>query len=594
MRSYLAGVAVLTLLLLMAAACRHDAEPEAIVPPAQTTDAAPEEDRPAVEEHPAENIAPVSFRESLLQLDFGQSDESLGFLFLSLTADEVPRQPWTVVRHLDGEFSIGMSFEATREEVERLLAQVRVEGAGNVFYTNNDQFPNHPVLRMTDLQPETVVTLGDLPPITILKREPLGVTLEYEDPTTPTPGLFVHPSEDEWAMAVAIVPTGHPDLVLRFSEEMDQSPNPELPAGEWIDAYRYRLHLPRPEATMPQERVSTGGSLHAFRSAIGNYVYRRRFGYSVIQVKYSDWLDPQTGERVGWSENDPFYETIVCSPDGESYVGTAVVGWPEGDGTGYYYRMMLERKGAPAVVIEPYFHTEMIHMGSPVQWVGNDRVAYADLHSLYVYDVKDGSRTTLFSVAGTKWHILHAAWDPWAKEWNVMTGTYDAPDDSDYGPYPVDLHLLDEKGNPIGHRPDWSLSPAVEHILMDHPVVPAENGVYRTFYRDGKPFTRFEGRDGSTEELPGAIEYADAQRAILLEYVEGKAILYVWKPHLRQLTVNADAPDFIRAVGPAPVAGSPSGYLYRYDAESNEWLRWESERSVSLPLHKSSGMYKKR
>lgn len=588
MRSYLmSGAAVLTLLILVMTACRDAAEPAANVPPAQTTGTATDDVRPT------EDIASVSFRESLIQLDFGQSDDTLGYLFLSLTADELPRDPWTVVRHMDGEFSIGMKLEASREEVERLLAQVRVEGAGNHFYTNLDRFPDSPVLRMTDLLPETVVTLGDLPPITILKREPLGVTLEYEDPTTPTPGLFVHPSEDEWAQAVAIVPAGHPDLVLRFSEEMDRSPNPDLPAGEWIDAYRYRLHLPRPEATMRHERISTGGSLHAFRSSVGNYAFRHRDGFTVIQAKESDWLDPETGERVGWSENDPFYETIVYSPDGESYVGTAVVGWSEGDGIGSYYRLMLERKGAPAVVIEPYFYTGMLHLDSPVQWAGNDRVAYADFQSLYVYDVKNGARTTLFSVAGTKWHIHYAAYDPWAKQWNVLTATYDAPGAEDYGPYPIDLYLLDDDGNVISHHGEWSWTRLSEHRLVAHRIIPAKDGVYRSFPRDDKLFTRFEGRDGSMTELPGMIEYADDQRAVLIEYNEGDAVLYLWRPDRKRLTAAAEAPGDIRVPGPVPVAVSPAGDYYRYDAESDAWLHWESERTVSLPRHSYRGMYKK-
>jgi len=584
------GLAALALLLAVIAAVRHDAESEASdLPEPQTSAniASPDDGRSASDGET------VSFRQAVRELSFGQSDhDGSGYLFLTLFPDDLPAQPFTVVRHLDGEFSIGIALEASREEVDRLLAQVRVEGAAGIAVTGLDTSPTRPVLRLTMLEPEIVVTLGDLPPITIVKKDPLGVTPEIETPYPPTLGLFVQPSGLGRTQTVAIVPAGTPHLVLRFSEEMDRSPNPELPAGEWIDAHRYRIPLPESVRTAPPERIWTGGSLHGFRSAAGNYVDKFRTGYTVIHVLYSDWLDPATGARVGWSENDPFYENIVFSPDGEAYVGTAVVGQPEGDGTGSYHLLMLERKGEPAVMIEPYFYTGMLHRGSPVQWAGDGRVAYADFQSLYLYDVKDGSRSTLFSVAGTKWHILHAAWDPWAKQWNVMTGSFDAPDGSDYGPYPVELHLLDEAGNPIAHDPGWSLSPRTEYELMDHPVIPAENGVYRTFYRDGRPFTRFAGRDGSEAELPGAIQYADEGRAFLLEYVEGRPILYAWNPELRQLAVNGDAPNFIRAFGPTPVSES-SGYYYRYDAESDEWTRWESVQALSLPLNGSSGMYKK-
>jgi len=80
----------------------------------------------------------------------------------------------------------------------------------------------------------------------------------------------------------------------------------------------------------------------------------------------------------------------------------------------------------------------------------------------------------------------------------------------------------------------------------------------------------------------------------LIEYGEGDdATLYLWRPDLKRLIANAGAPGWIRVTGPVPVALSPSGDYYRYDAESNAWVRWESERTVSLPRHAFRGMYKK-
>ena len=597
-------IAAMFVLLLLVAAVRPDVwsvKPEAEELPmadASTGTVAADDGRTeaADEVRPVSGESGLSFRQALKELDFGQSDDMISYLFLTLTEEDLPREPYTIVRHLDGEFSIGMLLDADPEQVGRLLEQIRVEGAADHAFTNLDKFPDRPVLRMTGLEPVVTVTLGDLPPISIVKKEPLGVTLEYENPQTSTPGLFVRPTEREGAQPVAVVPARHPNLVLRFSEAMDRSPNPDLPAGEWIDEHRYRLRLPGLESSR-HERVSLGGTLDGFRSASGNYVARDRNQYAVVQVKPSDWLDLESGARVGWSENDPFYETIVFSPDGEAYVGSVVVGWPEGDVIGDYYRLVLERKGEPAVTIEPYQYIVALHQGAPVQWAGNDRVAYADSLSLYVHSIETGSRSTLFTTAGTGRHILSFAYDPWAKQWNVLTGTYDGVTES--GPYPVDLHLLDDEGRPVAHHEGWSLSPLVEHHLREHPVIPTAGGVYRTFYRDGQPFTLFEDRDGSEAELPGVIRYADEQRAILLIQVwredtgRYETTLFLWRPDSKELTVVSDPPGDLRVAGPVPVVLSPDGEYSKYDEASDRWVRWASERTVSLSRQMSRGMYKK-
>lgn len=608
MRLFRASVVVaLVFVLLLAAACRNDPQPETLAGDDQT-DTAADHERPSPDRIPegdqtdtaadgqaSSDSIPVSFRQSLKQLDFGQSSDTLGYIFFTLTANEWAQQPYTIVRHLDKEFSIGIELDAAPEQVSRLLGQIRIEGAANYTFTNMDAAPNRPVLRMTEMGPEVKVTLGDLPPITIVKMNPLGVALEYEDQQSQSPGLFVQPSEQEGAKAVAIVPNLHPDLVIRFTEEMDTSPNDQLPDGEWIDAYRYRLHLPRPKEEMRIERISSGGSLGGFRSLKGNYVGAQSIDYSVIQVKQSDWIDLETGSRVGWSANDPLYETIVFSPDGQSYVGTAVVGWPEGDAAGNFYKIVLERKGKPAVTIEPYFFTNKLHQGAPVQWAGSDRVAYADHHSVFIYSLKDGARTTLFSTAGTNRYIHYAAYDPYAKQWNILTSTFDIEGALEYGPFPVDLLLLDDTSNVIAHSSEWSLSPLAKYRLMENPVIPAKNGVYRTFYRDGKAFTKFESRDGSETELPGIIQYADEQQAILLENVqggEGEQILHLWRPGRKQPITASKAPGPVIIAGSQPIADS-EGHYYKYDAKSDKWVLWESASTISLSHQTFSGMYKK-
>lgn len=224
-------------------------------------------------------------------------------------------------------------------------------------------------------------------------------------------------------------------------------------------------------------------------------------------------------------------------------------------------------------------------------------MAYADHESLFIYSLKDGTRTTLFSTAGTDRYIHYAAYDPWAKLWNVLTSTFAVNVESGIGPYPVDLHLLDDGGNVIERRSEWSLSPLAKYWLMEHPIIPAKNGVYRTFYRDGKAFTRFASRDGSETELPGMIQYADEHLAILREYVQEDEILHLWRPGQSKPKTVPNPPSRVffggmGIAGPRLVAFS-DGYYHKYDAESDEWVLWEGSRNISLSHQTSSGMYKK-
>lgn len=230
-----------------------------------------------------------------------------------------------------------------------------------------------------------------------------------------------------------------------------------------------------------------------------------------------------------------------------------------------------------------------------MQWAGSDRVAYADYQSVYIYSLKDGTRTTLFSTAGTNRNIHYAAYAPYTKQWNILVYAFDNESASENGPFPVDLLLLDERGNVIERRSEWSLTPLVKYWLMKNPVIPAKNGVYRTFYRDGKAFTKFESRDGSETELPGVIQYADEQQAILLENVqggEGEQILHLWRPGRKQPITASKAPGPVIIAGSQPVADLEGDY-YKYDAKSDKWVLWGSASSISLSHQTFSGMYKK-
>lgn len=80
------GLTVMALLLLPASAIRHELQLGKATAGEQT-----------------ETLTgtPVSFRQAVKELSFGQGGESFGFVFLWLYPNDLPVQPYTIVRHFD-------------------------------------------------------------------------------------------------------------------------------------------------------------------------------------------------------------------------------------------------------------------------------------------------------------------------------------------------------------------------------------------------------------------------------------------------------------------------------------------------------------
>ncbi len=71
---------------------------------------------------------PLSLRSSLRQISFGQSNETVGYMFRTVNNSDLTDKPYSIVRHME-EFSIRLDLlEGDRLQKEHLLSKITMEG----------------------------------------------------------------------------------------------------------------------------------------------------------------------------------------------------------------------------------------------------------------------------------------------------------------------------------------------------------------------------------------------------------------------------------------------------------------------------------
>lgn len=536
----------------------------------------------------------TTFRTALRELSFGQISDRLGYVFRTLQYNELPNQPYAIVRHLDIEFNIGVTLDAVGgKQWEELLQDIRVEGKAKLVIEGRDAYR---VLRLSEMGDSFKVILGDIPPIVVTKLPPLTITLQRERTSDNLTAMFAYPPSDQLTRATAFVPSQERAIVIRFSEEMDTSWTRGLPPGKWLDNRRFSWDIGGEILPHGPERVGTGTSVEGFRSTRGNYVGAYGWEVQVQRVQAGEWKSLLTDERVGWSEWDTYYETMTFSPDGSRYIGAAMVATPEGDGSGLYETLVLEQKGKPPVTIESSIYLNVFHAGAPIQWIDDNRILYADYRNVYVYSLTDGKRRVVYDSMNTGSSVMYAAYDRYSKELNVLTQTYEVTKEGEER-LPVDLYVYEDVDRLKKMEKRWSEAYFTQSYVRPLVVFPVQNGVFRTVVKERKTWTLYEARDGSVKELPGEVRYADNQLALLLEEtptaqgLEQK--LWVWQKGSEPvLAPSPGGETWIRFAGNRAIVEMESTYLI-YDMASNSWIEWgQGSGILAVSPQTAMGMYK--
>ncbi len=456
------------------------------------------------------------------------------------------------------------------------------------------------VLRFTGMDNVVTVTIGDIPPIRIMKTEPLQLTVETTRFNNESIVLAGNPEQNP-ALRAVVVSNLETHLTLSFSEEMDQAIVNGMPKGEWLDSRRYRVELA--DGLMGgNERVENSVSLIDFRSIRGNYTAVYDWNLGVHRVQPGVWRDVGTGEKIGWSPRDTFYETIIYSPDRNRYIGTAAIGRPDGDGDGYYYGIVLEERGQAPRFIETSVYLNILQQGSPVQWIDNDRILYADYRTIYEYSISTGERRILLERNGDEGGYHSVTYDRHAGQHHVMTHKYEETQDHK-GQVVVNTYVYEELAKPAisEHLRSAVIGTSNGYMSYRMTVYPVQSGTFHTTTQgDGRPITHYESQTGRKRVLPGQVYYVDDKLVLLLEnyllqsdgQVDHK--LWIWNYGGTEPIEAPLPPGSVRIAGNQPIAVRDEEY-YRYDYQNNEWQRWANvigERILTISPQTSIGMYK--
>lgn len=542
---------------------------------------------------------PPSFRENTQEISFAQQDDQMGFMFQSFSNDNIPNEPIKVVTHLEN-LRVSLQLKETSiSSKEKFLEQIQIDGTTNYKLTEDPNASGYYHLDFLRVIDTLTVKLGDIPTITIEKRSPVEVMIEsigLQGPSFIRNGL----GNVYQMSANALISDLDKHLVLSFSESMDTTlRSTHLPKGNWLNEKQYKLHL-EGSLMSSTDRDIYFILLDKFIAKSGNHPIMGS-GITVSQVRGGAWLSLDTNERIGWSDSDHFYSSIVFSPDRSRYIGIAELIYDNGHNIEFFYSFVLEEKGKPPHVIEEEWHTGILQAGTPVQWVDNERIMYADHDKIYMYDLVQRKKDILHDWSNRKDWLQQVAYDPWTKELIMITfRDDDDPEKNEGYHYVYDLYTFSDFTQSKSHVPNFAKAQLVNWPNFPQlPVHVVSHGVYWSEQRDKRMWTRYESRDGKTVSVPGVIKHADDQQVILFdiyyaeETSEWKNAIYIWE-YGNDPQKLPDLPHgwiTVRNAGPH-VFSKTEQLWYRYDSSAGEWSIWNLGNTDPHFSEQGQGMVK--
>jgi hypothetical protein len=266
-----------------------------------------------------------------------------------------------------------------------------------------------------------------------------------------------------------------------------------------------------------------------------------------------------------------------------------------------YYALVLEESGRAPVFIEAPVYLNIMHRGSPVQWVDDNRILYADYANIYEYTISTGERRSLMNREGEEGGYHSVTYDRITGQLHVLTHKYEETEDHK-DQVVVNTYVYNGLAEPAIFEQLRSAIIGTSNGFMAHrmTVYPLQRGVFRTTTQEeGRPITIYESREGGKSVLPGQLQYADDTIVLLLEDYWSKKPdeqayqrLWIWNYSQEGPVEAPRAPGFIQIAGIQPVASTEEGY-YVYDTATNSWIRWASESQIlAISPQTSTGMYK--
>lgn len=478
------------------------------------------------------------FRSAIKNLSINQENQEQSSNIVQFLAETFPDQPSSYTLHLDSVY-IYVSFNGLSEDEEmEMMKRIKISGGTpSEISKNYSQYK----IEITDIPESTQISFGDLPLVTLYRGEPLIFDVDYSY-LKDKAALFVRAREYGSQLFVS---DQEEEVVLTFPEAMLEvmPTNNEsfVYEGQWLDDRHFKIPLNEKETEVSLQ-------FPKLYSKSGNYPESWDHHIRVVRIAERTWYNYETERKVGWGATDRFFDGLIFSPDRSKYVGLVELGGSLGDGDGTSYSFILEQQDQEPQIVENVFYSMVDIMGSPIQWIDNERILYATYYGIYIYDTETGTRQAVYELTDQR-TVNHVVYDSYRHQLYAMI------DSGIAGDFSLDKWICDlkqptpQKEANFTHTVLWAKYSALE--LRVHPL---KEGVY---------WTLTEGDDVKTEFVTASRTYqADG---FVIAVLDQGVILQDGEPYgveNREFTYSYWIPGNEPVQIPQPPEGSVS-YLVR-------------------------------
>lgn len=580
MNKILSGV-ILVMFVLMLSACEQRAAVSS--PP-------PSESTATVNPTPTVTQDTVPIRSKLENISFGQNDEGGGYLFLDWQAADIPKEPTDVIYHLDEVIFSATYKGLSEQEQQHSISQIQVKGNVKWEVKPNPDYATGILITFQKPAESFELLFGDLPTITFKRMEPLNYTVSSASGKE-IPYLLLNAREYGTRL---LIPNEEKDIVLTFSEKMQKN----LPtryddsdlATEWRDDKQLIINLNNID---PQELILT---LDKLKSQSGNYLTFFQNNLHIQMVPNYKWYNAQSGDPLEMQPRDRYYDQMIWSPDGKSYIGIVTLGGSMGDGDGTSYSFLLERPGQQPVIIEDVFYSTIEPNGQPIAWMNSNTLIYSSYFGVFAYDIDKKQKKVLHHFdEGKSNGINFAVYD--AKRQLLHVLAYEGPIDE------YDLFTYEQgKDAPQQTKNFTATVQITKYSNLDMNIIPTAEGTYWTRIKDGIPYTEFINNKGDVISVNGYVRLISEQGVYLERFakaVEGESFMrslgwVIWQPGKSERTISLLPEHNNLIVSGQELFSLKDSIYYKYDPVLNKWIEWKAPNGKmnAEPIRGTIGLYR--
>ncbi|TCZ80165.1 hypothetical protein E0485_04765 [Paenibacillus albiflavus] len=587
---------VLFMLFAILSACKSSPVSSGLIAPNSSSNPTMNTPSPSVQPILSTESDQLPFRSKLLSISFGESNENGGYAIFDWERNDIPNEPTDVSFHLT-DVIFSASYKGLDEkEMQQIISQIQVTDQVEWDAKPNPTFAKGILITFKNAPESFKFQIGDLPTLTFKHQSPLSIAVTSASGDD-IPYLILKGQEYGTRL---LVPDDRKEVELIFSEEMNKAAITTNEGknihSKWKDPKHLLVHL---------DDLSIGNhadkelvlDLSKLRSISSNYFGTFEQSLKIELKPQYDWFNIQTGKRLATHPRDRFYDQMIMSSDGQSYIGVVFLGYSQGDGAGTSYSFILERSGQEPIVIENVFYSTIEPNDLPVQWIDSNTIMYATYFGVYAYDINQGKKRVLHEVSkDEKNNINFATYDVVNKKLYVLA---------------YDDRYTDNKLGLItygqGKQAPTLKSNFTETVLINTyhtlamTILPTTDGIYWTRIKDGLPITEFINHSGTVVTTSGYVRGITENGVYLQRFKKGERNIMssswaFWQPGKNEQPIVSPPESSTEFVSGQELIARKDSIYYHYDPKLNKWVKWTAPNGSKYaePIRGANGLYRVR